>query len=83
MKTRLSNFRRLILKPILAVLLISASLLAGNAGKLSGRVTDKSTGEPLISANVTIKGLKIGASTDVNGDYFILNVPPGTYTLMV
>ena len=83
MNTRTSNYRDLILNSFLATLLISAFLLAGNAGKLSGRITDKSTGEPLISANVMIKGLKIGASTDINGDYFILNVPPGTYTLTV
>ncbi|MCK7523012.1 MAG: TonB-dependent receptor [Ignavibacteriales bacterium] len=28
-----------------------------------------------------LKVLKIGAATDLNGDYFILNIPPGLYTL--
>lgn len=56
---------------------------AGNTGKISGKVTDKSNGEPLIGANVFIQSLKIGASTDVNGEYFILNIPPGSYTLTV
>nr|MBP6672264.1 carboxypeptidase-like regulatory domain-containing protein [Bacteroidota bacterium] len=83
MKTRTRNYRILILNSFCATLLISAFLFAGNAGKISGRVTDRSTGEPLISANVVVKGLKIGAATDINGDYFILNVPPGTYTLSV
>ena len=64
-------------------ILFSVICLAGNTGKISGRVTDKTNGEPLIGANVFIQSLKIGASTDVNGDYFILNVPPGIYTLTV
>jgi hypothetical protein len=63
--------------------MFSIICLAGNTGKISGRVIDKASGEPLISANVIVKELKIGASTDVNGEYFILNVPPGTYTLTV
>lgn len=62
-------------------IILSAFCFAGNTGKISGRVTDKATGEPLIGANVFIQSLKIGASTDINGEYFILNVPPGTYTL--
>ncbi|NUN70088.1 MAG: carboxypeptidase-like regulatory domain-containing protein, partial [Bacteroidetes bacterium] len=68
---------------ILLVILIITPVSAGNTGKISGVVKDKSTGEPLVSANVMIKGLKIGASTDINGEYFILNIPPGTYTLTV
>jgi hypothetical protein len=52
-------------------------------GKIAGRVTDKTTGEPVIGAHVILKGLTAGASTNVTGDYFILNVSPGTYTLVV
>lgn len=70
-------------KLFITVLMIVQLCLAGNTGKIVGRVTDKSTGEPLTGANVVLKGLKLGAATDLNGEYLILNVPPGTYTLTV
>ncbi len=56
-------------------------LLAGNTGKIAGIVTDKKTGEPLAGANVLIKGTNLGASTDVDGSFYILQVPPGTYAV--
>lgn len=54
-------------------------LMAGNTGKISGRVTDKSSGEPLIGVNVIIKGTNLGSATDEDGFYYILQIPPGTY----
>ena len=54
-------------------------LFAGTTGKIAGKVTDASTGEPLAGANVMIPGTVFGASTDEVGDYFIINIPPGTY----
>jgi hypothetical protein len=57
--------------------------IAGTMGKISGKVTDRVTGESLVGANIIIKDMKIGSSTDINGEFFILNVPPGTYTLTV
>ncbi len=53
--------------------------IAGNTGKLAGRVTDKQTGEPLIGVNILVKGTNFGAATDEDGFYYILQVPPGTY----
>lgn len=54
---------------------------AGNTGKIVGVVTDAQSGETLPGANVLIEGTLLGASTDVNGEYLILNVPPGNYVL--
>ncbi|MDD5608848.1 MAG: carboxypeptidase-like regulatory domain-containing protein, partial [Ignavibacterium sp.] len=56
---------------------------ASNTGKIAGRVTDKNNGEPLVGANIYIQELSTGASTDINGDYYILNIPPGSYTITV
>ncbi len=56
-------------------------VMAGNTGKIKGKVTDNLTGDPLIGANVIISGTTMGAATDQNGHYFINNVPPGVYTL--
>lgn len=70
----------------------SFNLYAGETGKIAGRITDKKTTEPLIGANVMIVGKWVdgkeqvvtsilGSSTDINGDYFILNIPPGLYSV--
>jgi len=62
------------------VLLISAPAYAQTGvGKLSGKVTDVDTREPLIGANIVILNTDWGAATDIEGNYFILNIPPGTY----
>ncbi len=58
-------------------------LWAGTTGKISGRVTDATTGEGLPFAVVRIKGTQMGAYTDDQGYYVILNVPPGKYDIIV
>ena len=66
---------------ILVLLLFSSTLTLAQSGvgKLSGKVIDADTKEPLIGANVVILNTEKGAATDVNGNYFILNITPGTY----
>ena len=59
--------------------LVSSSLTAGTTGKLSGIVTDASTGEGLAGANIMVAGTVLGASTDETGYYFIININPGNY----
>ncbi len=54
---------------------------AASTGKIAGKVTDKASGEPIIGANVIVEGTYLGSASDVVGDYFILNVPPGTYSV--
>ncbi len=56
-------------------------LVAGNTGKIFGRVTDSNSGEPLIGVNVILVDQLMGASTDENGEYFVLNIVPGQYTI--
>src|SRR5574341_417543 len=65
----------------LVALLVPALLLAGTTGKIKGKVTDRETGEPLPGANVLIVGTTFGAASDFNGEFVILNIPPGIYTL--
>lgn len=60
-------------------IIIPLFLFAGTAGKISGRVIDADTNEPLIGVDVFISALEIGGAADVDGYYFILNVPPGNY----
>ena len=48
-------------------------------GKLAGKVTDSETGEPLIGANIVLINTPHGSTTNIDGEYFILNINPGTY----
>ena len=78
---------------LVVILLVSTSLLwAAPGGKVSGRVMDEETGEVLPGANVMVierwdggSATPVetvrGAATDSEGDYYILNVPPGIYTV--
>ncbi|MGB2870077.1 MAG: carboxypeptidase-like regulatory domain-containing protein, partial [Bacteroidota bacterium] len=59
-----------------------AYLAAGSTGKISGKVTDSRSKESLPGANIVIEGTTLGATTDVDGNYVILNVPPGRYALI-
>jgi outer membrane receptor protein involved in Fe transport len=54
-----------------------------NNGKIKGRVTDAASNDPLMSANILIKGTSAGATTDKDGNYEISNLAPGNYTLEV
>lgn len=64
------------------ILLLSFSFFAPaqTSGKLSG-VVKSADGEPLIGVNVLVVGTELGAATDLDGSYFILNVRAGTYSL--
>ena len=66
--------------PISFFMLLSF-LYGGNTGKLIGLVKDKTTDEPLAGVNVLILDSPMGGATDVNGEYFILNISPGTYNV--
>lgn len=54
---------------------------AGTTGKIAGKVTDAETYGPLPGVNILIEGTSMGAATDLNGNYIILHVQPGVYTL--
>jgi len=60
-----------------------SQLPAATGGKISGRVTDADNGEGLVAVNVILVNENLGAATDADGYYSILNVPPGSYELMV
>jgi outer membrane receptor protein involved in Fe transport len=55
---------------------------AGTTGKLAGRVLDEKK-LPLTSANVALVGAQLGAATDADGRYGILNIPPGRYDVKI
>ena len=76
----------------LFLILGNVSLYAQVKGKLAGKIIDQSTGEALPVANVMITAIQVGtrevelpnmrgAATDTDGEYFILNIDPGLYTV--
>jgi outer membrane receptor for ferrienterochelin and colicin len=71
---------KIVAQIFLSLLIISNQLLfAGTTGRLTGRITDAVSGEPLPFVNVVIMGSTLGAATDIDGYYSIINVPPGNY----
>lgn len=66
---------------ILIFIFISTIAFAQNSGKIVGAVVDAKTREPLIGTNIIIDGTTLGATTDLDGTFIILRVPPGKYTL--
>ena len=67
---------------IIIHLLLLSYLLAGTTGKVAGRISDGSTGDPLIGVNIYIEDYPYGSASDVDGFFYILNIPPGTYTVV-
>ncbi|MGA9363694.1 MAG: carboxypeptidase-like regulatory domain-containing protein, partial [Bacteroidota bacterium] len=62
-------------------LFLPASLLGQGYGKISGKVTDANTGDELIGASIRVEGTSLGASSALDGSYYILNVRPGSYVV--
>jgi outer membrane receptor protein involved in Fe transport len=78
--TKVTVMKRIIVG-LTAGLVVAGLSYGGTTGKIAGKITDAQTGEAVIGANVILVGTTLGASSNIDGDYFILNIPPGTYTL--
>ncbi|PKL88166.1 MAG: hypothetical protein CVV23_11585 [Ignavibacteriae bacterium HGW-Ignavibacteriae-2] len=73
-------------------LFCSTLIFAGETGKIAGKITDTKTGEPLIGANIVVFARWVngeeqkmesifGAAADIEGEYYMLNIPPGEYSV--
>ena len=63
------------------VTLVGFSTALGQ-GKLAGRIQDARTGEALIGVNILVPDTQQGTITDVDGNYILLNLRPGEYTIV-
>jgi hypothetical protein len=68
---------------LIMIFMISLPLRAGITGKISGIIKSGDTGDVLFGANVMLEGTAWGAATNANGEYYIINIPPGVYTMRV
>ncbi len=79
-KRRLS---KLILLTLIMFLVVHTSTsTAQDNVSIYGKVVDSATSEELIGANIILAGTTIGAATDIDGNFRISNIPPGTYSLI-
>jgi Outer membrane receptor proteins, mostly Fe transport len=79
----MNQLKRLIFLMLTLVVVTVSQLWSGTTGKIAGTLTDKSSGEPLLGANISVIGTSLGAVSDINGQYTILFIPPGTYNVQV
>ncbi len=79
----MKNYRNLPMIGLFIAIILSQIAFGGITGKLSGFVSDKQNGEPLVGVNVVLNNTYLGATTDIDGAFFILNIPPGVYEVDV
>jgi len=70
------------MRTLFITITIMGVLFASN-GKITGKVSEKATGSPAVGVNVILIDTYLGAATDENGRFTILNIPPGTYSIRV
>ena len=77
--------KRLLLSGIVLVIyvlvVVTTQVFSTNTGRIKGKVTDAKTKDPIAFAVIQISGTTMGAQADQNGEYMIINVPPGKYEL--
>lgn len=77
----MGKMNNILSKPLLSlIILFFLSLTLYGQRTITGRVTDKDTGEGVIGANVVVKGTAIGTVTDFDGSYRI-TLPAGADSL--
>ena len=73
------------MKQLIFLFLISLSSISfgQNSGMVVGKVVDYTSGnEPLIYANVSVKGSEIHSDSDVTGLFMLENLADGDYTIV-
>ncbi|MDD5765487.1 MAG: TonB-dependent receptor [Candidatus Marinimicrobia bacterium] len=65
----------------LTLLFFVGLLFGGSTGKLTGLVVDSQTGQPLMGCNIMLEDTYLGAASDFDGRFMILNIPPGEYRI--
>lgn len=81
--TRVNFLKIIMLRLSLVTLLLVTTLSAtvAQTGSIKGTIVDGTTNEPLIGASVLVEGTTGGAAADLDGNFVIQNLKPGTYTL--
>ncbi len=78
----MANLKITALVIVIALILSPALIFSQTTGSIGGQVVDAKDKTPIPGVIVKIEGLQKGAETDANGEYVILNVDVGTYSLV-
>lgn len=73
--------RFLLKSTVLFLLTGMLSVVNAQSGRLEGTVRDARSGEPLTGVNILIEELTIGAASNLDGYFTVINIRPGTYTV--
>lgn len=74
------------MKQLLFILIFSFTFLAQaqDKGTIGGKILDSEVyNEPLLMANVALKGTSWSTQTNFNGNFELTDIPTGAYTLLV
>ena len=75
------NYRRLTFFLLISLPVVAAAQT--NYGTVNGTIKDAESGRPVVGANITLRSTFLGAASDTKGNYELVRVPAGTYTLLV
>lgn len=68
---------------LLALLLVTTgTVFAQNVTTVSGYLTDRETGKPVVGATIRVEGTRVGAITNSKGMFTIRSVPAGNITVV-
>ncbi|MBC8184610.1 carboxypeptidase-like regulatory domain-containing protein, partial [candidate division KSB1 bacterium] len=73
----------LLISVVVLVIFSYVNSFAQTNGKIAGAISDANDNSPLVGANILIVGTTMGAATSMDGSFYIINVPPGTYSVRI
>lgn len=79
----LKRIGRLLLPSIFILLMLPTFGVTSTSGKISGEVIDAETGNPIEGATVRINGTSHATMTDLDGEFYIINMPSGKYNVVI
>lgn len=65
------------------LLALFSSLLLAQKGNLAGSVHDAQSSQALVGVNISIAGTEIGAASDKDGQFVIVDIPAGSYNIEI
>ncbi len=68
---------------VLFFFLLFATASWAQTGSIKGVITDKKTKETIPGATVLVLGTYSGTQTDINGNYKLINIKPGEYSIKI
>ncbi|HEX2897017.1 MAG TPA: TonB-dependent receptor [candidate division Zixibacteria bacterium] len=74
---------KLLLSVVLIVCLAFGAVWSAVTGRITGVITNSETKQAIPGVTVSVVGTTLGAITDENGKYTVLNVPVDNYTLRI